>query len=159
MIEAIFVSKKSRQALQQSHAVQVVFGSGITGDRHFKKAQKKGQNITLIEAEAVDAYNAQWGQSISPHQTRRNIITRGVDLNALVGVEFSIGKARFKGVELCQPCNVLGRLLENQQISRTQVIQAFLGSGGLRADVIGSGIVGVGMTLDLSLEASPHTLC
>jgi hypothetical protein len=53
----------------------------------------------------------------------------------------------------------LGRLLENQQISRTQVIQAFLGSGGLRADVIGSGIVGVGMTLDLSLEASPHTLC
>jgi MOSC domain-containing protein YiiM len=152
MIEAIFVSKKSRQTLQQASAVQVVFGCGITGDRHFKKATKKGQNITLIEAEAVDEYNALLDQSISPQQTRRNIITRGIDLNALVGVEFSIGTAQFRGVELCQPCNVLGRLLENQQVSKSQVIHAFLGSGGLRADVIGSGILEIGMPIISNLK-------
>lgn len=157
MIEAIFVLKKSRQALQQTHAVQVVFGWGITRDRHFKKANKKGQNITFIEAEAVDEYNQLLGQAISPQQTRRNVITRGVDLNALVGVEFSIGGAKFKGVELCQPCSVLGRLLENQWVSRSQVIQAFLGRGGLRADIISSGVVGVGMPLIISLGAAVKT--
>ena len=157
MIEAIFVSKKSRQALQQTHAVQVVFGWGITGDRHFKKANKKGQNITFIEAEAVDEYNQLLGQAISPQQTRRNVITRGVDLNALVGVEFSIGGAKFKGAELRQPCSVLGRLLENQWVSRSQVIQAFLGRGGLRADIISSGVVGVGMPLIISLGAAVKT--
>ena len=157
MIEAIFVAKKSRQALQQTHAVQVVFGWGITGDRHFKKANKKGQNITFIEAEAVDEYNQLLGQAISPQQTRRNVITRGVDLNALVGVEFSIGGAKFKGVELCQPCSVLGRLLENQWVSRSQDIQAFLGRGGLRADIISSGVVGVGMPLIISLGAAVKT--
>jgi hypothetical protein len=135
MIEAIFVSKKSRQALQQAYAVQVVFGCGITGDRHFKKANKKGQNITFIEAEAVDEYNQLLGQAISPQQTR---------------------DAKFRGVELCQPCSVLGRLLENQKISRSQVIQAFIGSGGLRADVINSGVVGVGMPLVIGLGAAPQ---
>jgi MOSC domain-containing protein YiiM len=105
----------------------------------------------------VDEYNQLLGQAISPQQTRRNVITRGVDLNALVGVEFSIGGAKFKGVELCQPCSVLGRLLENQWVSRSQVIQAFLGRGGLRADIISSGVVGVGMPLIISLGAAVKT--
>lgn len=147
MIEAMFVSKKSRQALQEVHEVQVVFGSGITGDRHFNKAKRSGQNITFIEAEAVERYNSLFGQSITPKATRRNIITKGVDLNALVGVEFSIGKAIFRGVELCEPCSVLGKLLENQHISRAQVIRAFKASGGLRADVIKTGIITVGMPI------------
>jgi len=95
MIKAIL--KKSRQALQQAHAVQVIFGCGITGDWHFKKATKKGQNITFIEAEGVDKYNQLLGQSISPQQTRRNVITRGVNMNALVSVEFSIGDTKLKG--------------------------------------------------------------
>ena len=86
MIKAIFVSKKSTQAVQQGLAVQVVFGCGITGDRHFKKATKECQNITFIEAEAVNEYNQLLDQLISPQQTRRNVVTQGVDLNALVGV-------------------------------------------------------------------------
>ncbi len=147
MIEAIFVSKKSRQELQEVHEVQVVFGSGITGDRHFNKAKRPGQNITFIEAESIEKYNSLFGQSITLRETRRNIITKGVDLNSLVGVEFSIGKAMFRGVELCEPCSVLGKLLENQSISQTEVIRAFSGSGGLRADVIATGIVEVGMPI------------
>ena len=127
---------------------------GITGDRHFKKANKKSQNITFIEAEAVDQYNQLLAQAICPKQTRRNVITRGVDLNALVGVKFSIGDAKFKGVELYQPCGVLGRLLENQKVSMSQIIQAFIGSGGLRADVIDSGVVGAGMPLIIGLGAT-----
>ncbi|EAW30841.1 MOSC [marine gamma proteobacterium HTCC2143] len=150
MIEAIFVAKKSKQELQRVNDVQVVFGSGITGDRYFNKAKRPGQNITFIESEAIEAYNTSRNQSISLGETRRNIITKGVDLNALVGVEFSIGNAMFRGVELCEPCRVLGQLLENASLSKTAVIKAFLTSGGLRADVIGSGIVKVGMPIKQS---------
>ena len=89
--------------------------AALLGDRHFKKANKKGQNITFIEAEAVDEYNQLLGQAISPQQTRRNVITRGVDLSALVGVEFSIGDAKFRGVELCQPCSVLGSTIRKSE--------------------------------------------
>lgn len=145
MIEAIFVSKKPRGALQKVNEVQVVLGSGITGDRNFNKSKWPGQNITLIEIESIEKYNSRYGQNIELGATRRNIITKGVDLNALVGQDFSIGEARFRGIELCEPCSVLGKLLENEHISRAEVVKAFLGCGGLRADIIGSGILSVGM--------------
>jgi len=121
--------------------------TGITGDRHFKKLKYPGQNITFIEIESIEKYNSKFSQNIEIGATRRNIITKGVDLNALVGKEFSIGEARFRGVELCEPCSVLGKLLENKNISSAKVVKAFVGSGGLRADVIGSGIIAIGMPI------------
>jgi MOSC domain-containing protein YiiM len=146
MIRAIFVSKKSRQALQGVNEVQVVLGAGITGDRHFKKSKYPGQNITFVEIESIEKFNLTYNQSIGLGSTRRNVVTKGVDLNALVGKEFSIGKARFRGVELCEPCSVLGRFLGNERVSKTEIVKAFLVSGGLRADVIGGGIISVGMS-------------
>jgi MOSC domain-containing protein YiiM len=147
MIKAIYVAQKPRQPLHEVSEVQVVFGCGITGDRHFKKGKRAGQNITFIEMEAIEYYNAHYGQAIDAGATRRNVLTQGVDLNTLVGQEFSIGQARFKGVELCQPCRVLGRVLENETISNAQVVRAFLFRAGLRADVIAGGIISVGMPL------------
>ena len=147
MIEAIFVSKKSKEELQRVNEVQVVMAAGITGDRYFKKARFPGQNITFIGQESIERYNSQYAQSIDIGATRRNIITKGVDLNALVGKDFSIGGAKFRGVELCQPCRKLAQLLANESISKTEVMLAFLHSGGLRADIIGGGIISTGMAL------------
>ncbi len=149
MIHAIYVAKKPKDPLQQVDEVQVVFGAGITGDRYFKKAKYPGQNVTFIELEAIEKYNEDFGQAIGMSATRRNIVTEGVDLNALVGKEFAIGTAKFRGVELCEPCSLLGRLLENSAMSRADVVRAFLTSGGLRADVIQTGIVSVGMPFDV----------
>lgn len=145
MITSIFVAKKSTQVLQAVERVQVVFGAGITGDRNFKKSQWPGQNITFIEQESIDQFNTTYNQTITASATRRNVITTGVDLNALVGKEFTIGTATFKGVELCVPCSKLGELLQNDSIAKATVVKAFLDSGGLRADVIDSGVIAVGM--------------
>lgn len=147
MIEAIFVAKKTSETLLQVDEVQVVLGAGITGDRHFKKAKWPGQNITFVELESIERFNSTYHQSIELSATRRNIVTKGVDLNSLVGKEFTIGKAKFRGVELCEPCSKLGKLLGNESISRVAVVKAFLGSGGLRADVIGGGIISKGMPI------------
>ena len=149
MIDAIFVAAKSGRLQQQVSDVEVREGLGITGDRHFKKHRRPGQNITFIEIEAIENFNARFNQKIGLQATRRNIVTRGIDLNRLVNKEFSIGKARFRGVELCEPCIVLGRLLKNESLSEKQVVTAFLGSGGLRAEIIGSGILSVGMNFEI----------
>lgn len=149
MIDAIFVAGKSGQLQQQVSDVEVREGLGITGDRHFKKYRRPGQNITFIENEVIEDFNARFNQKIELQATRRNVVTRGVDLNALVGKEFSIGKARFRGVELCQPCIVLGRWLKNEGLSEKEVISAFWGRGGLRAEVINGGILSVGMGFEI----------
>ena len=150
MIEAIFVSQKPREPLQQVDEVQVVAGAGITGDRHFRKRRYPGQNITFIARETIEQYNHDHGQTIRLDATRRNVLTYGVDLNALAGKEFEIGGALFYGVELCEPCSVLGKLLGNTTITPSEVIKAFYNKGGLRADIIRGGILRTGMHINVT---------
>ncbi|MDH4042520.1 MAG: sulfurase [Gammaproteobacteria bacterium] len=149
MIIAIHISARPGEALRSVPEVELVAGKGITGDRNFGKGKYPGQNVTFIAREAVARYNLDFGQSIAPESTRRNIVTEGVDLNSLVGREFSIGPVVLRGVELCLPCSRLGKLLENDSISRADVVRAFVTSGGLRADIISGGTLAVGMPFRL----------
>jgi len=148
MIVSIFLAAKSGGTVRGVTDAKVVEGKGFSEDRNFGQADYPGQNVTLIESEAVARFNSEHRQSIEPRDTRRNIVTMGVDLNALVGREFTIGQVRFRGIELCTPCAFLGESLENESMSRTQVVKAFLTSGGLRADVLSSGTIAVGMAID-----------
>ena len=123
----------------------VVAGGGIVGDRYLAAVQRHpGQNITLIEAEEIEEFNARNGTHLVLTDPRRNVITRNVRLNNLVGVEFRIGSARFRGVELCEPCGTLSRYLSPQAMSKQVFIREFTHRCGLRADVIGTGEVRVG---------------
>lgn len=141
------MAKKPGEALQDVAEVQLVAFKGITGDRNFGKSRWPGQNLTLIEEEAVDAYNEKYSQSVLPVDIRRNIVTRGIDLNALVGKEFYIGSSRLLGIELCEPCSKLAARLQNQTISKTEVIKALMTSGGLRVNILDGGIISVGMEI------------
>jgi hypothetical protein len=85
-------------------------GNGIEGDRHFGKRKVPGENLTLVEAEELEAFAEERGVPVDLSQSRRNIVTRGVRLNDLVGKEFRLGTALLRGVELCEPCSVMGRL-------------------------------------------------
>lgn len=148
MIVSIFLAAEPEQALRSEPEVEVGASAGIVGDRNFGKCDYPGQNVTFIECESIARYNADYGQCIEPIATRRNILTRGVDLNSLVGREFAIGSAVFKGIELCTPCGSLGASLENKAISNAEVVKAFLTSGGLRADVVTGGRISTGMTIE-----------
>lgn len=145
MILAIFVSGKRGEKQLTASEVDVVAGCGIVGDRNFRKSRWPGQNITFIESEEIDNYNRNFAQNIALDATHRNIITQGIRLNALVGREFSIGDVRFKGVELCEPCSVLGKNLENNMITKKEVVRAFVHKAGLRADILSDGKLAIGM--------------
>lgn len=148
MIKAIFIAKQSLGPQQQVNSIELVQNKGIIGDRAFDRTDKLGLNITFIEAEEIEQYNNTYKQNLDLSASRRNIVTEGIRLNELVDKEFSIGEVKFKGVELCEPCATLGGLLENQSIQKKDIVRAFTHKAGLRADVLTTGCIKVGMSID-----------
>ena len=147
MIESIFVASEKTSPQIEVNEVAVVAGRGIIGDHNFNKHRHPGQNITLIEAEEIERFNESYGRSITAINTRRNIVTRSVRLNELVGKRFKIGDVMLYGVELCEPCSKLGKLLASDDMQPHEVIKAWVHKAGLRADVQTAGIIRVGMSL------------
>lgn len=148
-IEQLLIAAHADGEQQQCESLTLVEGQGIIGDRNFGLCKWPGQNITFIEIEEIDAYNQNFNQSLNASDCRRNVITRDIRLNDLVGKHFTIGDATFYGVELCEPCADLGKRLYNQNISSANVVKAFTHRGGLRADITASGTIACGMSITL----------
>ncbi len=144
-VELICTARDAGGELERLTAARIVAGAGIEGDRYFGKEQQyPGQNITLIEAEEIERFNLDNNASAGLLDTRRNIVTRGVRLAPLVGKEFTIGTVRFRGVELCEPCAVLGAGLASAGMSEATVVRKFVHRAGLRADALSTGTIRIG---------------
>jgi MOSC domain-containing protein YiiM len=114
-------------------------GKGLVGNRYyFEDGAKPGQALTLIAAEALEAMAAEHGIEITAAASRRNVLTRGIDLNALVGKHFRVGDVECVGVELCHPCTHL------ESVTRPGVIKGLAHRGGLNADIVSDGEIAVG---------------
>ena len=100
----------------------------------------RGHDLTLIEAEALEELMLPEGP-LAPEAARRNVVTRGIDLNALVGKRFRIGDVDCLGQRLCEPCAHLERL------TRPGTLRALVHRGGLRADVLTDGVIRLGDAL------------
>ncbi len=147
IVERIFISREPGGAQQACESIRVERGAGIVGDRHFGRNDWAGQNLTLVEAEEIACFCAETGRPDDPAITRRNLVTRGVRLNELVGKTFTIGSATLHGIETCEPCGDLGRALADDTLSAAAVVKRWVGRGGLRATVIDSGEISVGATI------------
>jgi MOSC domain-containing protein YiiM len=127
------------RAVQQAEAIP---GVGLEGDRY---ANRQGTfykpepdfELTLIEAEAIEALGREYGVELAPGEARRNVVTRGVPLNHLVGREFRIGAVKIRGIRLCEPCDHLQRLTGHP------VIKGLRHRGGLRAQILSQGAIRV----------------
>lgn len=148
-VERIFISPERGGAQRECGRIHLEIGEGIVGDRNFGKRVYPGQNITLVEAEEIERFCGEHGRAIDLSMTRRNLVTRGVRLNELVGKTFTIGTAQLAGVELCEPCASLGQALADESLSAAAVIRHWLGHGGLRANVVGAGEIGVGAGIEV----------
>jgi len=122
----------------------VVAGAGIEGDRYFDRHEEPGQNITLVEAEEIERFILEQGRPHDLSITGRNLVTRGVRLNELVGKEFTVGAVLLRGVELCEPCLGLGQALALDEFTPATVVKSFVHRAGLRADVLSTGAISVG---------------
>ena len=143
-IERIFIRPASGGATVEQRSVRVVAGAGIEGDRYFDAHDEPGQNITFIEAEAIEAFALENRRAVDMSATGRNVVTRGVQLNNLVGREFIVGPVRFRGVELCEPCLTLGEVLASSTLPPARVVKQWAHRGGLRADALTTGELSVG---------------
>jgi MOSC domain-containing protein YiiM len=126
----------------------LVAGAGIVGDRCYGAEQSYlGQNLTLIEAEEIAAFNARNGAAIALTDLRRNVVTRNVRLNSLVDRVFAIGAIKLRGVQLCEPCGTLATHLAATGLPKAEIVREFTHRAGLRVDVLTSGSIRVGDSL------------
>ncbi|MFT7235934.1 MAG: MOSC domain-containing protein YiiM [Methylophagaceae bacterium] len=149
MIQDIFIAAEPQAKQQNVDQIEVIAQKGIVGDRNFDQHRWHGQNITLVESENIEAFNQQYGKTIDYQDTRRNIITRGIKLNQLIGKSFYIGTVKLIGTELCEPCHMLCQSLSDDTLSQQQVQRAFTEKAGIRATVLNSGFITLNMSIDL----------
>ena len=142
-IVGIYVAPVKDAVVMGYQKASVRAGKGIEGDRYFSNTGKnrssyKGQpdwEITLIEAEVIESFNQRSGNKFHHSDFRRNLITRDIRLNDLVGKEFKIGDVSFYGVQLCEPCAKLQRRLG------VRILPDLIGKGGLRAQIRSNGVI------------------
>ena len=142
-VVSIHIAKTAAGPMESVREIQALSGRGLEGDRYFRQQgtfSKKGEpdrEITLIEIEAIEAMQGEKGIKLDPGASRRNIVTRGVPLNHLVGLEFSAGEVKLRGLRLCEPCSHLAKL------THTQVLPGLVHRGGLRAQILTDGKIRV----------------
>ena len=142
---SIHIAESAGQAMETRNEVELVAGLGIPGDRYHSgrgefspTPMDPDHELTLIAIEEVEAFNRKTGHAMAPGEFRRNVVTRGVDINRLVGREFRLGSTVIRGIRLCEPCAYLARA------TRREVIPHLVGHGGLRAGIVQGGVLRVG---------------
>ena len=142
-VESIYTASAAMGPVESRDQAVAIPGVGLEGDRY---ALKQGTffkpepafELTLIEAEAVEALRRDYDVDLAVGDARRNIVTRGVPLNHLVGREFHIGDVRIRGIRLCEPCDHL------QKVTGKHLIKGLRHRGGLRAQILTQGVIRVG---------------
>ena len=134
----ICITSESGKKMESINSIKVIANKGIVNDRYFKENNDKNNQITLIESENVDYYNKISGTNFIPTDFRRNVITKGISLNKLVGKEILIGEVRLKIHDLCEPCRYLQELLGEKNL-----VKKFLNRGGLRCELLTNGKINV----------------
>ena len=144
-VEAIYVSPEAGVLPKAVESVAAFAGRGLEGDRYFRDAgtfsdepRSNGRDITLIEAEAVEGLARDTGIELDAAAARRNVVTRGIALNDLVGRRFTVGEVECMGRRLCDPCSHL------EKLTQPGVLKGLVERGGLRADVVRDGAIRVG---------------
>ena len=135
----IGISNKNNQKIKEVNSIDVLANQGILGDRHFQEFNDPFNQLSMIEAENIDYYNSKYGLNIPYVDFRRNIVTKGIKLNNLVGKKLQIGKVKLEGIDLCRPCKHLSEVLNQDNI-----IKEFLRGGGLRCQILSSSTIEVG---------------
>jgi MOSC domain-containing protein YiiM len=142
-VESIHIASAAEARVQSVSQAVANPGAGLEGDRY---AQQSGTfykpepdyELTLIESESIEALRREYEIELPAGDARRNIVTRDVPLNHLVGKEFTIGDVRIRGIRLCEPCEHL------QNLTGKKLIKGLLHRGGLRAQILTKGTIHVG---------------
>ena len=144
VIEILLTDSPSAE-MESKESARAVPGRGLEGDRYFlglgtfsPHPQKPAYEITLIQQEHIQDFQRTTGLPFTSLHARRNLVTVAVDLNSLVGLDFTVGEVLLRGIKLCEPCAYLAKS------SFSEVLPGLVGKGGLRAQILRGGIIRVG---------------
>lgn len=145
-VEAIALAHRATGNMHTVDRASAIASRGLDGDRYAAKAgtftpandTARGYDLTLIEAEVLESLTLPEGRTLGFAEARRNIITRGIDLNALVGRRFRVGDVECLGQRLCEPCSHL------ESLTTKGALRGLIHRGGLRADVLSDGQISTG---------------
>ena len=141
----IGITINNNKPINEVSSINVLANKGIIGDRHFKQFNDPYNQLTLIESENIDYYNIKHGLNIPYIDFRRNIVTKGIKLNDLVGKKILVGKVELEGIDLCRPCKHLCEVLGQENI-----IKEFLRRGGIRCQILTSSSIKVNDKINIS---------
>ena len=123
----------NNKKINEVEFIEVLSNKGVVGDRHFNEYNDPYCQLSLIESENIDYYNLKFGLNIPYLDFRRNIVTKGIQLNELVGKILKIGEVKVEGIDLCRPCRHLTEVLDQKNI-----LKELLRRGGLRCKILSS---------------------
>ena len=138
------ITDKNNKKINEVKLIEVLENKGVVGDRHFDEFNDPYCQLSLIESENIDFYNFKYNLNIPYVDFRRNIITKGIRLNDLIGKKFLVGNVKLEGIDLCRPCRHLTEML-----SQENILKEFLRKGGLRCQILSSSIINVGDNIRL----------
>ena len=141
-VEGIFTTSAAGEPMIAHTQIEAIAGKGLDGDRYtlgvgFYSDGQDGRQLTLIEAEDLEQLNAR-GVELSQQESRRNLVTRGVDLPSLIGQQFYVGSVLCEGIRMCPPCNHL------EDLTRPGPLKGLARSGGIRAHILSGGTLQIG---------------
>jgi len=134
----IGITKNDNQKIDNVESIEVVKDKGIVGDRHFQEFNDPYNQLSLIESENIDYYNNKYKLNIPYIDFRRNIVTKGIELNDLIGKKIQIGDVLIEGIDLCRPCRHL-----SEKLNQDNIIKEFLRRGGLRCRILSSSNINI----------------
>ena len=149
-VERIFIASDAGEPMVELSEANVIAGQGLAGDRYVSKTgtyswgEGNGRQLTIMEAEVIHEINDGIGIPFLAEECRRNIVSRGLVLNPLVGMRIRIGRdALIDVTRLCHPCNYLQSLLGRP------VLKPLTNKGGIRCDVFAGGVIRTGDAIEV----------
>ena len=127
-------TKDHNKEIIETNEIELVAGKGVIGDRHFKDYNNPYNELSIIESESIDEYNLKYNLDIPYLNFRRNIVSRGIELNDLIEKKISVGNVKLEVIDLCRPCRHL-----SEKLGRNEIIKEFLRKGGIRCQIINDG--------------------
>ena len=133
IIKIGFTKDHNKEIIETSE-IDLIAGKGIVNDRHFKDYNDPFNQLSIIEGENIEEYNLKNKLNIPYLNFRRNIVTRGIKLNDLIGQKILVGSVKLEVLDLCRPCRHL-----SEKLGRNDIIKEFLRKGGIRCQIMNDG--------------------
>ena len=142
IVVALFTVDRRAAPMKKVEQLYALAGRGIEGDRYFlgtgtySKSPEPGRQVTLIKSEVLESLKNELEINVKPEESRRNILTQGIEINDLIGTEFYVGTVRLRAHRITQPCLYLEKLLDQPGLYKE-----LWDNGGISCEILSDGVI------------------